>query len=1262
MMKDVDALNRYYDPLIRDYESSTRKTLDDDMHQRPAVYSPASFPDFALRCPDALPSLSPASGVTLFSPAVTFHTGTSSMAIPHSLPHLHGATVFPVRVGAPLRSSTLPSVSLVSSVCRPSSASMNIVASALPAGWLSVGSRRGGLSTAFASLNPDLSSMPMLLVEHSVEDCDLCSFLVSTIPNVCLSTNDFVSTCFIGSNPEKALCTNQDVLHRFLHRVGGLNGFDCHSPFVDINCSVSWLRCMLRVLSHFERLWDNFCCVLLSIPVASVDVDCAWFESEFYVVSPLLLPRWQFRCGVTVSSVFGDAVAAGRWLLFGVRRAIDRTHRLTFPPVVPTCLTLGSILDSSLNDPLTSVFKFRGLDSTHWELPSDMNPFALFLPRQVLTASPSYMREIRLVAYDPDFPAPFLPVEPSDLDSVCHSFGVPFVDQYGCHYVRSVSYYEMLRSFSFPDDLIDDILCSPLREPALHGLCSGLPFCMANTFARHIFDLGVFPCSRLSLTNAEDVVHCAPVPCFAYAAKPNPSLSDWATAYADDQETKLLWDMLSTQPLPASWTRQQLQQVHCQFRDPLRDGRLCILQQRLVLFQHLDSDGRQLMLIVVPSSLRRVVFAAYHAAPSAGHLKFYKTLHRLRSRFFWPKMRSDISEWCRSCAHCIATDSSIRKNSELAYSWPISQPFFVLHVDLWMPGKTMATDDGSTHVLAAMCDLTGFVVSVTTAATEADSLARIFMQDVLLKVGLCGLIVVDADSKFLGAFEEMCKLLGLRLHTAARANHKAILVKRFFRSLNKAVTIAANDRGTNDVFVEAVHCFTYAWNASVIDGTDIVRSVAALGREFQFPLDLQLAREPVPVNGNLSELHSFLRIHQNNARVATEILRIITEERRTYHRERVNNDREPVFFQVGDVVMVRVQVQSRAHLERVAKLSYRLRGPMLIKEVLGHGAYLLARFDNPDGPCRKYHAQDISLLPPMLWPVEPLDGPDLRYLNSNHAPLPHPLAEPFKIKLYNEMWFSDPMPTKPSHLVATQPEVFEMVEVPFPSSDTSNSAEDSALEDVELSLAPLEVSDMLIHEVSTDPQVLFCLVERSIDKLFFISFRLPGTLRAKWFLVAVDLAQTEIDNAQCGDPKVTGTYFVHFLSRHPADYVESDCDARWWPLWHEFTIADDNVIDFGKRVLIPPSQAVDSEVVLPWGECVKLSDESCCLLGPFDFLDPAFNQPGRSVRSRQYVPSNIWMQLSEICSFRGLRLPRLLPNVSASASRQPKKRKRARAL
>jgi len=36
----------------------------------------------------------------------------------------------------------------------------------------------------------------------------------------------------------------------------------------------------------------------------------------------------------------------------------------------------------------------------------------------------------------------------------------------------------------------------------------------------------------------------------------------------------------------------------------------------------------------------------------------------------------------------------------------------------------------------------------------------------------------------------------------------------------------------------------YAWNSAPIDGTDILRSVAAVGRPFLFPIDISLSLPP----------------------------------------------------------------------------------------------------------------------------------------------------------------------------------------------------------------------------------------------------------------------------------------------------------------------------------------------------------------------------------------------------------------------------------
>jgi hypothetical protein len=89
-----------------------------------------------------------------------------------------------------------------------------------------------------------------------------------------------------------------------------------------------------------------------------------------------------------------------------------------------------------------------------------------------------------------------------------------------------------------------------------------------------------------------------------------------------------------------------------------------------------------------------------------------------------------------------------------------------------------------------MCDLTGFVVQSAVTAITSHDLARIFYQEFLLKFGMCSMVVVDAGSNFLAVFEAMCDVLKIRFHAAAKGNHKAVSVERYFRFVNKAVTIA----------------------------------------------------------------------------------------------------------------------------------------------------------------------------------------------------------------------------------------------------------------------------------------------------------------------------------------------------------------------------------------------------------------------------------------------------------------------------------------
>ena len=99
----------------------------------------------------------------------------------------------------------------------------------------------------------------------------------------------------------------------------------------------------------------------------------------------------------------------------------------------------------------------------------------------------------------------------------------------------------------------------------------------------------------------------------------------------------------------------------------------------------------------------------------------YKTLFRLRMRFFWTNMREDIKQWEAKCAHCVSYNVWRNRKSEMHFSWPITVPFWIMHVNLWSPGATLDHDGNKICFMNIMCDITQFVVSSPTVSIESAS-------------------------------------------------------------------------------------------------------------------------------------------------------------------------------------------------------------------------------------------------------------------------------------------------------------------------------------------------------------------------------------------------------------------------------------------------------------------------------------------------------------------------------------------------------------
>ena len=192
------------------------------------------------------------------------------------------------------------------------------------------------------------------------------------------------------------------------------------------------------------------------------------------------------------------------------------------------------------------------------------------------------------------------------------------------------------------------------------------------------------------------------------------------------------------------------------------------------------------------------------------------------------------------------------------------------------------------------------------------------------------------------------------------------------------------DQQSNDVFVPAGIAEGYAWNSAPINGTDILRSTVAVGREFRFPIDIDLSAFPQLTQNNAQSVVDFLRLTDSNRQFSSALLKILIEDRRDAHTARVNNNKNIFDLVVDDIVMARTAINSDASSNKMAKLSCQVRCPFCIVKCTGQGSYLVRKLYKADSPTLKFMAADLYPLPRSLKPYEPVDRINHIILSSIH--------------------------------------------------------------------------------------------------------------------------------------------------------------------------------------------------------------------------------------------------------------------------------------
>lgn len=358
-----------------------------------------------------------------------------------------------------------------------------------------------------------------------------------------------------------------------------------------------------------------------------------------------------------------------------------------------------------------------------------------------------------------------------------------------------------------------------------------------------------------------------------------------------------------------------------------------------ILFRkwHILANQVETKLFLAPESMYSNILHTAHDLPSSGHLGIKKTLDRVRTNFYWLGLKNSVTEWVKGCDLCQKKKNPSRKARAPLVQDPIMVPMEKIAMDFL--GPLVETDQHNKYILVVTDYFTKYTEAYPTKNMEAKTVARILVDQFIVRYGVPRVIHTDQAKNFESKLiQEVCSLLGIhKTRTSgyhAQSNGEA---ERFNSTVTKMLTAYVNEKQTDwDLHLNLV---LMAYRSSVHETTQCTPNRLMFGREIQIPLNLMY---PLPVVSCTTHTH-FVQDIEKNASFAFDYAR--SNISKNQRRMQVNYDRKVYGkpYEVQDKVLL---FTPRYKVGTSPKLSRFWDGPYQVVEVLSAANYKIAPVTN----------------------------------------------------------------------------------------------------------------------------------------------------------------------------------------------------------------------------------------------------------------------------------------------------------------------------
>ncbi|KAK3705767.1 hypothetical protein QZH41_000594, partial [Actinostola sp. cb2023] len=343
--------------------------------------------------------------------------------------------------------------------------------------------------------------------------------------------------------------------------------------------------------------------------------------------------------------------------------------------------------------------------------------------------------------------------------------------------------------------------------------------------------------------------------------------------------------------------------------------------------------------VVLPEKLITPALQQCHDGLAGAHMGRFKTLRKMKARFWRPGLTKRVHEYCDNCLTCCKCKPRKRSRAPL-HPIPSGYPMQRIHMDI--VGPLPRTKKGNKYVLTMQCSFTKWVEAFPIPNQRATTCARVFVKNWVCKFGVPDSIHTDQGRNFESkVFSEMCKLLEMN-KTRSTAYHPEGngQIENFHRTLKSMIKTRVEEEP--DRWDEHMEFCLMAYRSSVHSSTGHTPYELMFGREMRIPVDVMMGMVPEDESSECSYSESVSELRNKLAK-GYEDVRTNLQAAQRRQKDAFDKGVRHTVYEPGDLVL---RYSPQLTPGEASKFHRNWQGPYTIVERITEITYRIRKLDN----------------------------------------------------------------------------------------------------------------------------------------------------------------------------------------------------------------------------------------------------------------------------------------------------------------------------